>query len=84
MGTTILKDPAAIELKYLQEYLDQKCIQLTASMLTVDQVLEVLSLLKEDLQPYNVYRDDQYSTRISLYSKAYAAIQYQYNIGNNL
>ena len=53
-------------------------------MLTVDQVLEVLSLLKEDLQPYNVYRDDQYSTRISLYSKAYAAIQYQYNIGNNL
>lgn len=71
-------------MKYLQEYLDQKHIQLTASQLTVAQAREVLDSLKRDLEPHSVYRDENYSARISLYTRAYADLQYHYNIGNNL
>jgi hypothetical protein len=71
-------------MKYIQEYLDQKQIREAASDLTLDQAGQVLSLLKEDLMPDKIYKDSEHLVRITLYTRAYAEIQYNFNIGNNL
>jgi len=81
---TSTKDPAVINLPFLQEYLNKKRINLIADKLTLEEASQVLEQLKTDLDPGNVYFSDQYSTLIQLYSRAYSAIQCRYNIGNNL
>lgn len=73
-----------MNISLLQEYLNQKRINLIADKLTLEEASHVLEQLKTDLDPGNIYCNDQYSNRISLYSSAYAAIQNRYNIGNNL
>jgi len=71
-------------MQYIQEYLDQKQIPRLASELNQDQAAEILSMLKEDLKPGNIYKDSDHLARITLYTRAYARIQYNFNIGNNL
>ena len=63
----------------IQEYIDQKKINLQAANLTLSQANELLEKLKQDLDGVWLFKN-----RLCLYSKAYHELQLYYNVGSNV